>query len=165
MSPRGSVIGQMLIASCVVAILLVIAVAAGYVAVARQDGSARQLLERDGLLQPAAGHLRESFRTSQAAVTTAALTGGPGALRPVAANRARFTGNAAVLRRLAPGPLRGLARAQLAAGDRLFAIADEISRLGPGSAAARRLATGVHRIGAAFFRANEAFQRDLAAQR
>ncbi|MBO0774417.1 MAG: GAF domain-containing protein, partial [Actinobacteria bacterium] len=40
-----------------------------------------------------------------------------------------------------------------------------ISRLGPGSAAARRLATGVHRIGAAFFRANEAFQRDLAAQR
>ncbi|MDR0343419.1 MAG: HAMP domain-containing protein [Nocardiopsaceae bacterium] len=165
MSQRGSVIGQLLTASCVVAILLVIAVAAGYVAVDRQGVPARQMLDRVNLLQPAAGQLRESFSASQAAVSAAVLSGRSGVLRPVAANRASFAGNAAVVRRLAPGPLRGLARAQTAAGERLFTIADEIRRLGPGTAVARRLASGVQGIAAAFSRANHAFQRDLAARR
>ncbi|MBO0809059.1 MAG: HAMP domain-containing protein, partial [Actinobacteria bacterium] len=165
MGLRGSVIGQALFASCVVAILLVIAVAAGYVAVARQGDQARQMLDRTDMLQPAAWQLRESFSASQAAVSAAVLSGGSVALRPVAANRARFTGDAAVLRRLAPAPLRGLASAQTAAGERLFTIADEIRRLGPGPAAARRAGSGVQRISAAFFRANQAFQRDLAAER
>jgi two-component system phosphate regulon sensor histidine kinase PhoR len=160
--PRGSVISQMLMAFSVFAVLIVIAVIAGYVAVRQQNAAAGRLTGRDYLLQQTDRHLQEDFTASENAVTGFALSGQRSALAPLAASRASFDAGLVRLQALAPARLQPDVAAQARAGERLYAVAGEISRVP--HAQAQLLAGRTVPIARAFATASKAVQDSMAAE-
>ena len=164
MRPRGSIISQLLIAFSVFAILIVVAMTVGYAAVASQNATVRQLTGRDYVLQQTARHMRESFTTSQLAVSTFVLSGQLVFLQPVAAADSSFALNSARLRALAPPGLLGYVDGMSQAGIRLFTVADQVARLPRHSPTAEALAISIAPTARAFYRANTGLQDHLAAE-
>lgn len=164
MRRRGSIISQLLIAFSVFAVLMVVAAVVGYVAVAGQNATARQLTGRDYVLQQTAGHMQEEFNTGQIATGSYALSGRPVFLRLIPGERALFIRNAARLRALAPARLQYYVTGQAQAGAQLFGIASRISRLPPSSPAARGLAAGIGLAARKFYLANRGFQDSMAVE-
>ncbi len=164
MRPRGSIISQLLIAFCVFAVLIIVAMTAGYAAVASQNATARQLTGRDYVLQQTAGHMQEEFTTSQIAVSSYAISGRRPLLSPVSGEQAGFTRNAARLDALAPAGLHGYIAAMDQAGSQLFAVALQVAQLPPQTPQADALASRTAQTARAFYRANTGMQDRLAAE-
>ena len=164
MKRHGSLLSQLLIVFSVFAVLVAIAAVFGYVGVARQTSAAKQLTGRDYVLQQAAGRMQEGFTTSQISISSFAVSGNDVFLRPLPAARARFATRLAILRAHAPPRLHTWVDEQARAGAQLFAVAGKITRLPPGSPAARGLATGTALIARDFYRSNSAFQQYLTAE-
>ncbi len=164
MKRRSSLLGQLLVAFSVFAVLVAIAAAFGYAGAARQTSAAKELTGDDYVAQQAAGRMQEGFTTTQIAISSYALSGRALFLRPLPAARAKFANQLAALRANAPASLRGSVAAQGRAGTALFAVAGRITRLPPGSARARALATGTALIARGFYQSNTMLQGYLAAQ-
>jgi signal transduction histidine kinase/HAMP domain-containing protein len=163
MRPRGSVISQLLLVLAAFSVLVAIAAGLGYLTVARQDSAARQLTQHDYVLQQTAGHMQEEFSSSQVAISNYALSGLSDYLEPIRSQSMAFSQNIRTLDALAPASLRGLVRAQQQAGAQLFAVANQISRLPPHSAASQAIASASAVTARKFVIANSDFQAVLAA--
>ena len=162
MSPRGSIIGQALVAFSAFAVLIAIAAAVGYMGLAHQNSATKQLTGQDYVLQQAAGQMQEAFTVSQLSISGFALTGRRASLLPISRERSAFAENlAAIKRNVSPG-VAGLVAPQARAGTQLFAVAAAIAKLPPASASARRLASGTSRIAQNFYQANSALQEVVA---
>ena len=162
MSPRGSMIGQALVAFSAFAVLIAIAAAVGYMGLAHQNSATKQLTGQDYVLQQAAGQMQEAFTVSQLSISGFALTGRRASLLPISRERSAFAENlAAIKRNVSPG-VAGLVAPQARAGTQLFAVAAAIAKLPPASASARRLASGTSRIAHNFYQANSALQEVVA---
>jgi signal transduction histidine kinase/HAMP domain-containing protein len=164
MKPRGSIISQALAVFSVFAVLIATAAAVGYAGLARQNSAARQLTGRDYVLQQAGGQMQRDFTTSQLSISSFALSGRRSSLSPLPAARAGFAQRLITLQAHLPGNLRGLAAAQSDTGAQLFALADEVTSIPPGSPAARALAARVNVLASAYNQASNAMQGILAAQ-
>lgn len=164
MRPRGSIVSQHLIAFAMFAVLVAGAVVVGYAGLAHQDSATKELTGRDYVLQQVVGQMQQDFTTSQLSISSFALTGRRTSLRPLPAAREGFAARLGTLRAHTPTNLRGLAAEQIATGQQLFAVADRIAGLPPGSAAARALATRADVLASTFNAASNAMQASLAGQ-
>ena len=161
---RGSIVSQHLIAFAVFAVLIAAAAIVGYAGLAHQDSANRQLTGRDYVLQQAVGQMQQDFTTSQLSVSSFALSGRRASLHPLPAAREGFAARLGTLRAHTPSNLRGLAAEQVATGQQLFAVADTIAGLPPGSAAARALAARADLLASTYNAASNAMQASLAGQ-
>ncbi len=146
------------------AVFIAIAAAFGYLGVARQNAAAKQLTEHDYILQQIANRMQQEFNNSQVCISSYALTGNVTFLRSLRGVREPFARDAATLAALAPASLRPLVIEQEQAGAQLFAVADRISRLPAGSAAARALGAGTAFTASSFYVANGSLQDYLSAE-
>ena len=162
MRPSGSIISQILVAFSAFALLIAVAAVVGYAGLARQNSATKQLTGQDYVLQQAAGRMQQDFTTSQLSISSFALSGRPGAARPIGASRADFAAQLAILQRAAPPSLSGLITTQARSGAQLFTVADTIGKLPPASAQAATLAAGTTRIAAEFLRGELRLQERLA---
>ncbi|HEY6279130.1 MAG TPA: ATP-binding protein [Streptosporangiaceae bacterium] len=164
MKARGSLLGQLLVTFSVFAALVAIVAGAGYLAAVHRDSSSDQRAGRNVVLQHAAGQVQEGFTASQIAISSFAMSGSGVFLRPLPGARAMFLTGLATLRARAPARLRPWVNKQALAGNELFSAADTITRLPPGSAAARALATSTALTARGFYRASAVVRGYLAAQ-
>jgi CHASE3 domain sensor protein len=116
MRPRGSIITQLLVTFCVFAVLIGIAAVAGFVTVADQDQSTRQLTAKYTALQQVNSQLETAFGTATFTVLFHAEAGQRGFLAPLATARAEFGRDLAVLRREATPEVRAVIGAQARPG-------------------------------------------------
>ncbi len=137
MRPRGSFIGQLLIAFCVVAVLLAVAGAGGYVTAENQATAVKQLTTHYAVLQAADGELEANYLAAAFAVHNYVLTGNRAYLGPLAALRASFDRALGTLKRRATPGLRGLVAAQARSGSGWFGLVPEIVGVTPRTPAAR----------------------------
>src|SRR5579863_886645 len=164
MRARASIIGQLLVVFAVCAGLIGIAAIVGYSGVSSQDAMAKRFTARDYLLQHEAGLLQVEFDVAQAAVNGYALSGRRSDLLPLHSQETGYAGNMAALRATAAKSLQGYVTQQQQAGARLFAIARQVARLPPRSAAAQALAAGLPPVAGRFYQANYAFQGQMGGQ-
>jgi signal transduction histidine kinase/HAMP domain-containing protein len=159
--PRGSIIGQLLVAFCVCAVLIGLAAVAGFVSVANQNAATQQSINRYTVLQRANSQLETAFGTATFAALFYAETGQRGFLAPVAAARAAFARDLATLRREATPDVRGLIGVQARLGAQWFALAPRAAAVRPGTRAATVLLGRSARLGTEFARATAATQQTL----
>ena len=150
MRTRASIIGQLLVLFAVCAALIGISAAFGYAAMTRQDATAKQLTVQDYLLQHEAGLMQVEFDVAQAAVNGYALSGRKSGLLPLRGQETGYESNADAIRATAAKSLQGYVTEQVQAGARLFAIARQVARLPPRSAAAQALAGGLPAVAGRF---------------
>ena len=163
MRPRGSIIGQLLAAFCVCAVLIGIAAVAGFITVADQNAATQQATNRYTALQRANSQLETAFGTATFAALFYAETGQRGFLAPLSSSRAAFGRELAILRREATPGVRGLIGAQARLGAQWFALAPGAAAVRPGTPAAVALLGRSARLGTAFARATAATQQRLNA--
>ena len=164
MRERASIIGQLLIVFAVCAGLIGIAAIFGYTGVTRQDATAKQLTVQDYLLQHEAGLMQVEFDVAQVAVNGYALSGRRSDLAPLPRQESGYAGNVAALRATAATSLQGFVTDQQQAGAQLFAVARQVARLPPRSAAAQALAAGLPPVAGRFYQANYQFQEHVGRQ-
>src|SRR5579863_10232191 len=164
MRARASIIGQLLIVFAVCAGLIGIAAIFGYTGVTRQDATAKQLTVQDYLLQHEAGLMQVEFDVAQVAVNGYALSGRRSDLAPLPRQETGYAGNVAALRATAATSLQGFVTDQQQAGAQLFAVARQVARLPPRSAAAQTLAAGLPPVAGRFYQANYQFQEHVGRQ-
>ncbi len=164
MRARASTIGQLLVVFAVCAGLIGITAVFGYAAVTTQDATAKRLTVQDYLLQHEAGLMQVEFDVAQAAVNGYALSGDASGLLPLRSQQAGYAANVAALRDRAGKGLQGYVTEQQQAGARLFAIARQVARLPPRSAAAQALAGGLPAVAGRFYQANYQFQEHVGRQ-
>lgn len=165
--PRGgqrrSVIGQVLVACSVAAVLIGGAATGGYLAAAGQEAVVKQLSARYQVMAAADGRLDADLLTAVFAVQNFALTGNGRYLISLSGLQADFGQNLAVLQRQATPDLRGLIAAQARTGTLWFDLMPSIAGLRPGSAAATNAITQSSRIAAGFDAATARLERRLEA--
>jgi two-component system, OmpR family, phosphate regulon sensor histidine kinase PhoR len=164
MRARASIIGQLLIVFAVCAGLTGIAAIFGYTGVTRQDATAKQLTGQDYLLQHEAGLMQVEFDVAQVAVNGYALSGRRSDLVPLRSQETGYAANVAALRATAATSLQRFVTDQQQAGARLFAVAGQVARLPPRSAAAQALAAGLPPVAGRFYQANYEFQEHVGRQ-
>jgi signal transduction histidine kinase len=124
--PRGSIIGRVLVAFSVFALLIGVAAAAGYLAVSRQSSAASQVSTQYSVLEEANSKLEFDFGTADFAVLYYKLTGERAFLARFAPARAGFAREEAVLREHAIPSVRGLIIRQGRLGTAWFAMVSKI---------------------------------------
>jgi two-component system, OmpR family, phosphate regulon sensor histidine kinase PhoR len=160
--PR-SIIGQLLIACSVAAVLIGGAATGGYRAAAGQDSVVKQLSARYQVMAAADNRLDADFLNSVFAVQNFALTADGRYLISLSAFQAGFGQNLATLRRLATPDLRGLIAAQARTGTLWFDLMPQIAGLPPASAAARNLISQSSRLAGGFAAATARLEQRLQA--
>ena len=127
MRPHRSIIGQLLVAFCVFAVLMGAAAVVGFVAITGRGTAARQLSSQYTALQQADGQLQTAFSSAESAITSFATTGAfytaagrHGFLARFAGARANFGRDLALLQVRATPDVRGLIQAQGHVGIRMF---------------------------------------------
>jgi len=163
MRPRGSIIGQLLVAFCVCAVLIGIGAVAGFVTVTDQNAATAQVTDRYTALQRVNSQLETAFGTATFAVLFYADTGQHGFLAPLAAARTQFARDLATLRREATPNVQGLIGVQARLGAQWFALAPRAAAVRPGTGAATALLGRSARLGTEFARATAATQERLNA--
>ena len=162
MRPRGSVMGQLLVMFCVCAVLIGVAAVAGFVTVANQNRTTRQITAQYTMLQRANGQLETAFGTATFAVLFYAQTGRRAYLAPFAGARAEFGRDLAALRREATPAVREQIDVQARLGAQWFALAPRAAAAArSGDTAQAALLASSARLGTAFARANAATQEQL----
>jgi two-component system phosphate regulon sensor histidine kinase PhoR len=139
MGRRTSVISQLLVGSCVVAVLIGTAAAIGYISVTRQDAAARQATGHYWGLLEADHQVAEALDAAHSSVLYAVARDQRGDRRSLGPAEADFAANLATLQHDATAGLPGLVAAQARAGTAWFTLAHKIVTAGPGSPAARAL--------------------------
>jgi signal transduction histidine kinase len=157
--PR-SVIGHLLIACSVAAVMTAGAATGGYLAAVGQEKIVKQLSGRYQLMAAADDRLDSDFLTAVYAVQNFTLTGNGRYLISLSAAQADFQQHLATLRRAAPD-LRGLIAAQARAGTRWFDIMPQVAGLPPASAAYRNAISRSSRLAADFAAATARLERRL----
>jgi signal transduction histidine kinase/HAMP domain-containing protein len=159
--PRGSIIGQLLVACCVCAVLIGIAAVAGFVSVTNQNTQNRQVAARYARLERVNGDLETAFGTATFGALFYTETGQRGFLAELAPARAAFARNLAAMRRGATPSVRGLIEAQARLGAEWFALAPAAARVRPRTPAATALLGRSAALGTAFARATARTQEQL----
>lgn len=162
MRPRASIISQLLVAFAVFAVFIAVAATFGYVGVTHQDATAKLLTVNDYFVQHTAGLMQVEFDVAQSSVNGYALSGHQALLDPLRSQETAYAKNVATLRTLSAAPLEGFVAEQRQDGAQLFAVAQQITRLPPRSAAAQALAGGIPLISGKFYLANYEFQENVA---
>jgi len=146
MRPHRSIIGQLLVAFCVFAVLMGAAAVVGYVAITGRGTAARQLSSQYTALQEADGQLQAAFSSGESALTSFATTDGfyttagrHSFLAQFARARANFGRDLVVLQLRATPGVRGLIQAQGHIGAGLFALARTVAAAAPRPSAAAAL--------------------------
>jgi two-component system, OmpR family, phosphate regulon sensor histidine kinase PhoR len=160
--PR-SIIGQLLIACSVAAVLIGGAATGAYLAAAGQEAVVKQLSARYQVMAAENDRLDADFLTSVFAVQNFALTGDGRYLISLSALQAGFGQNLAVLQRLATPDLRSLIGAQARTATLWFDMMPEIAGLPPGSAASRNAISRSSRLAGGFAAATARLERRLKA--
>jgi len=163
MRPRGSIMGQILVAFCVFAVLIGAAAAVGYVAAANQNTETKAAIAHYTALQRANNELETAFGTATFAVLFHTETRQPGLLARFAAARAEFARDLATLGRRAPPGIRGLVAAQARLGAEWFALAPRAIAARPGTTAAATVLARSARLGTGFAKTNTVTQERLSA--
>ena len=163
MRPRGSIIGQLLVASCVFAVLMGIAVGAGYIAVADQNAATKRVIRQYTMLQRANNELETAIGTATFAVVFYSETGQRSFLAPFGAARAAFARDLATLRRQATLSVRGLIEVQARLGAEWFAFAPQEMAVRPRTPAATAVLARSALLGQGLATANAATQQRLNA--
>jgi signal transduction histidine kinase/HAMP domain-containing protein len=163
MRVRGPIIGQLLVTFCVCAVLIGIAAVAGFVTVANDDATTRQITGTYTVLQRANSQLVTSFGTATFAVLFYIDTGQRGFLAPLASARAEFGRDVATLRREATPNVRELVAEQARRGAQWFALVPGAAAVRPGTPAATALLSRSARLATAFDRAAADTQQRLNA--
>jgi signal transduction histidine kinase len=161
MRRRGSVLGQLLLAFCVAAILVGSAAVADYVAVTSHNTAAKQVTSRYAQLQQAENDLETDFITGYNSILYFAATGEHAYLLPFGPAGAGFGSDLARLRSLSIAPLRELIDTQARTGAAWFALGPRIVATPPHTAAATALLNRSSGLGDAFQTANSAAQHRL----
>jgi two-component system, OmpR family, phosphate regulon sensor histidine kinase PhoR len=164
MRPRGPVISQLLVAFCAFAVLIAVAAVVGYAGLAHQNAATKELTGRDYVLEQAAGQMQQDFTISQLAISSFALSGHPGDLRPLPAAQAAFTARLGTLRAHAPQNLRRFVDTQASTGEALFAVGDEMTGVRAGSPVLRVLAERANALASTNNAATNAMEAILAGQ-
>jgi signal transduction histidine kinase/CHASE3 domain sensor protein len=164
MKHRRSLLSQLLIAFSVLAVLIAAAVLAGYITVARQHQTARQVTGHYQVLQLIDGNVGGAFTTAQYAVVSLPLTGEQRYRQPFGQARAQYNRQLAALERRTPPALRGLVTAQARVGAAWFALAPQIMAVAPGTPRARALQGRSTALAREFFGANVRMQERLHDQ-
>jgi two-component system, OmpR family, phosphate regulon sensor histidine kinase PhoR len=138
---RASIISQLLVAFCVFAVLIAVAGAVGYIAVLRQYNAAQQQASRYQVLANAQDTMGEAYGSGLALALSVGLTGDPAYVPPFNAKRAQFAAGSAALLRGIPRSMRGLAEAQVRAGQARFALDQQLMAIRQGTPQARALMT------------------------
>jgi signal transduction histidine kinase/HAMP domain-containing protein len=161
MRRRGSVLGQLLLAFCVAAVLVGSAAVADYVTVTGQSATARQVTGRYAQLQRAENNLETDFSTGYNAILYFAATGEHAFLLPFGPAGAGFGSDLADLRRLSIPSLRDVIDTQAEAGAAWFALGPKIVATPPHSPAETALLNRASGLGDAFQTANSTAQHRL----
>jgi hypothetical protein len=161
--PRGSIISQLLVVFAGFAVLIGIAAIFGFAGVTRQNSTANLLTGHDYLLQHNAGLMQVEFDIAQSSVNGYALSGQKSFLLPLRSQETAYASNVAALRALTAKSLQGFVTEQQQDGVHLFAIAGQVTRLPPRSAAAQALASGIPSIAGKFYLANYQFQEAVGS--
>jgi signal transduction histidine kinase len=135
MRQRGSLVSQLLVAFCVFAVLMGVAAAAVYVAVARQNTADDQVSGQYTVLQQANSALEFEFGTAEFSVLYYRLTGQRAYLLDFAPAKAGFERQLAVLQRHAIPSVRGLIARQDGTSAAWFALAPQLVAAKPGTTA------------------------------
>jgi two-component system, OmpR family, phosphate regulon sensor histidine kinase PhoR len=135
--PRGSIIGQVLAAFCVFALLIGGAAVAGYMAVSRQNAATSRVSTQYSVLQEANSKLEFDFGNADFAVLYYRLTGERAFLAQFGPARAGFAGAEAVLRRNAIPSVRGLIIRQGQLGTAWFGMVSKLVTSGTRTRAGR----------------------------
>jgi two-component system phosphate regulon sensor histidine kinase PhoR len=163
MRPRGSIISQLLIAFCVVAVLLGGTAAAGYVAVTGQDAATKQLGGQDAALQQANSALEYDFGTVEFAFLYYRVTGQRAYMYDFSPAQIDFGRQIAVLRSRATPGIRDLVSQEAEDGTGWFALIPRLIAAKPGSAADEALLARSLQLSDSFGSATTAIQDDLNA--
>jgi signal transduction histidine kinase/HAMP domain-containing protein len=164
MRPRSSIISQLLIAFCVFAVLIGGAAVAGYVAVARQNTTNKQLSGQYAILQQANTALENDFGTADFAVLYYRLTGQRGFLSMFGPAKAEFYEQLGTLRRNATPSVRGLVARQASYATAWFALAPAIATARTGTPAGAALLTRSLSLSTGFATATATMQSRLYAR-
>jgi len=156
-----SIIGQLLIACSVAAVLIGGAATGGYLAATGQDSVVKQLSARYQVMAAADNRLDADFLNSVFAVQNFALTADGRYLISLSALQAGFGQNLAALQRLATPDLRGLIAAQARAGTLWFDLMPQIAGLPPGSAAAKKVISRSSQLAGGFAAATARLEQRL----
>jgi len=158
---RGAVLGQLLLACCVAAVLVGSAAVADYLAVTGQSASVRQVTGRYAQLQRTENNLEADFSTGYNAILYFAATGEHAFLLPFGPAEAGFGSDVADLRRLSMPSLREVIDVQARTGAAWFALGPKIVAAPPHSAAETDLLNHASGLGDAFQTANAVAQHRL----
>jgi signal transduction histidine kinase/HAMP domain-containing protein len=163
MRPRGSIIGQLLVAFCVFAILIGVAAVVGYITVTGENQQSGQAGGRYTQLGQQNGDLEAAFGTATNAALFYIETGQRGFLAQLAPARAAFARDLAAMRRGAMPSVRGLIEAQGRLGTEWFALAPRAAAARPRTPSASALLDRSAALRTAFFRATATTQERLDA--
>jgi two-component system phosphate regulon sensor histidine kinase PhoR len=161
MRPRGSIIGQLLIAFCVVAVLIGAAAVAGYATVTGQDAATQQLSGQDAALQQANSALEYDFGTAEFAFLYYRVTGQRVYMFDYSPAQGDFGRQIAVLRSHATPSIRRLVDQEASDGARWFTLVPRLIVVKPGSPADEALLAKSLHYSDAFGSATAAIQDDL----
>jgi two-component system phosphate regulon sensor histidine kinase PhoR len=170
MRPRGSIIGQLLVAFCLFAVLMGAAAVVGYIAVTGRGTAAKQLTRQYAALQEADGQLQTAFSSGDSAITHFASTysfytaaGRSTFLARFGRAHADFDRDMVTLRLQATPSVRGPIQAQDHYGTQLFALAPTAVSVTPRPSAAAALLSKSSLLAGGFSAAATVTQQRLRA--
>ena len=161
MRPRGSIISQLLIAFCVFAVLIGVAAAAVYVAVAQQNTTTKQLSGEYTVLQQANSALEFEFGTAEFSIYYYRLTGQRAYLLDFAPAKVGFERQLGILQHHAIPSVRGLVARQASTSTAWFALAPQLISVKPGTKADAALLAKTLRFADGFATATTTMQGRL----
>ena len=163
MRARGSIIGQLLVAFCVFAVLIGVAAVIGYVTVTGQNAQTGQIGLHYEQLARENGDLENAFGYATFAVLFYTDTGQHGFLAQLAPDRAAFDRDLAAMRRGATPSVRGLITAEGRLGLAWFALAPRAAAVQPRTLYGNTLLDNSAALATAFYGAAGATQGRLNA--
>jgi len=163
MRARGSIIGQLLVAFCVFAVLIGVAAVIGYVTVTGQNAQTGQIGLHYEQLARENGDLENAFGSATFAVLFYTDTGQHGFLAQLAPDRAAFDRDLAAMRRGATPSVRGLITAEGRLGLAWFALAPRAAAVRPRTLYGNTLLDNSAALATAFYGAAGATQGRLNA--
>jgi two-component system, OmpR family, phosphate regulon sensor histidine kinase PhoR len=161
---RGSIINQLLAAFSLFAVLIAVAAGVGYLTVAHENQTTRQLTSRYQTLQGAQDKLGVGFGSAHEWMLDFALSRDQQYLSLLRQSQAEFAQGLATLQQGTPPDLRGLVADLVGIGAKWSALIPQLMAARQGTPHARALIAEAYAISGAFFAANGGLQHLLTNQ-
>jgi two-component system phosphate regulon sensor histidine kinase PhoR len=161
---RGSIINQLLAAFSLFAVLIAVAAGVGYLTVAHENQTTRQLTSRYQTLQGAQDKLGVGFGSAHEWMLDFALSRDQQYLSLLRQSQAEFAQGLATLQQGTPPDLRGLVADLVGIGAKWSALIPQLMAARQGTPHARALIAEAYAISGAFFAANGGLEHLLTNQ-